>query len=266
MRFINSSFLSVFMVVTLCSCPNRAQKTENKTEYLTPKEYTYVVENSFPHLTTSYTQGLHYIDGVMWEGTGQFGESVLQVIDLKTGEAKVIKRLKDSQFGEGITVLGDKLYQLTWYSNTAYVYDLKSGREIKKIRYSGEGWGLTTDGESLYMSNGSETIYEIDPDTFERKRKITVINRGEIVNYINELEWINGRIWANVYTTDVVVIIDPKSGVVEGIINLTGILPLDDISSTTDVLNGIAYDVEGDRVFVTGKNWSKIFEIKIIEK
>lgn len=266
MRFLNCSFLFALTLLTLCSCMNNSKKKETKNRHVAPKNYTYIVKNSYPHKRTSYTQGLQFIDGVMWEGTGEYGSSALQTIELTTGRVNVINRLPDSQFGEGITVLGDKVYQLTWHSNTAYVYDRESGKELKKLRYSGEGWGLTSDGVNLYMSNGSESIYEIDPETFERKRKITVTNKGEVVDYINELEWINGKIWANVYTTDVVVIIEPKSGVIEGVIDLTNILPLSERTSTTDVLNGIAYDIEGDRVFVTGKNWSKIFEIKIIEK
>lgn len=266
MKFFNSSFLLITVAAMLCSCINNPKKTVSKKEYTTPKRYTYIVHNSFPHLTTSYTQGLQYIDGVMWEGTGQHGQSVLQKIDLKTGKAEVMNRLPNSQFGEGITVLGDKVFQLTWHDNTAYVYDRESGREIRKFRYSGEGWGITSDGVNLYMSNGSQTIYEIDPETFKRKRKITVTNKGEVVNYINELEWIDGKIWANIYTTDAIAIINPVSGEIEGIIDLTGILPISEITSTTDVLNGIAYDAKGDRIFVTGKNWSKIFEIKIVEK
>ena len=261
--------LSLLTAALLLSCGGNQTKRQGETSKqmaTTPKNYTYTIRNTYPHLTTSYTQGLQFIDGVMWEGTGQHGESVLQTIDLENGKAKTIAKLPDSEFGEGITVLGDSIYQLTWQSNTAYLYDRKTGKEIKKFRYAGEGWGLTSDGESLYMSNGTAKIYKINPQTFRREGSITATVNGVAVNYLNELEWINGKIWANVYTLDEIVIIDPKTGVVEGVIDLTNILPQSEVTDKTDVLNGIAYDAKGDRVFVTGKNWSKIFEIEIIEK
>ena len=231
-----------------------------------PVFYTYRVVAEHPHLTTSYTQGLQFIDGRMWEGTGQHGESKLQTVDLETGRAEVIAELPRSEFGEGITVLGDKVYQLTWTSNKVHIYDRATGAKIKDIRYSGEGWGLTTDGEVLYMSNGTSRIFRIDPETFARKSAFTVTLRGEPLNYLNELEWIDGKLWANVYTLDQIVIIDPASGVVEGVVDLRGLLPESEHTPSTDVLNGIAYDAEGQRIFVTGKNWSKLFEIELIKK
>ena len=230
-----------------------------------PARYSYRIVASYPHLTTSYTQGLQYVDGVMWESTGLNGKSRLQKIDIETGAADVVAELPDSEFGEGLAVLGDEIFQLTWTSNIAHVYDRKTGRRLRNVRYSGEGWGLATDGERLYMSNGSEYIYRVDPATFKREKTITVTVKGEPVRYLNELEWIDGRIWANVYTTDCIVIIDPETGAVEGIVDLQGLLPETEITSETDVLNGIAYDAVNKRIFVTGKNWSRIFEIELVE-
>lgn len=231
-----------------------------------PKQYTYEVRAIHPHPTDSYTQGLQYVDGVLWEGTGQLGQSVVQRLDLGTGRAELFARLPKEEFGEGITLLGDRLYQLTWQSNKAYVYDLKTGAKIEEFRYPGEGWGLTTDGQKLYMSDGSANIYTLDPATFKREKRTTVTLKGAPVDFLNELEWIDGKIWANVYTTDQIVIIDPTTGVVEGVIDLTGLLPVADVTASTDVLNGIAYAAAQKRIFVTGKNWSKLFEIEIREK
>ncbi|WP_418982770.1 glutaminyl-peptide cyclotransferase [Alistipes sp.] len=231
-----------------------------------PVRYTYAVRAVHPHLTTSYTQGLQFVDGTMWEGTGQHGESVLQRIDLATGKASIVARLPRTEFGEGITLLDGKIYQLTWQSNKAYVYDAASGRKLREFRYAGEGWGLTTDGRKLYLSDGSAAIHTIDPATFRREGHVTVTYRGEPVQYLNELEWIDGRIWANVYTTDQIAIIDPATGLVEGVVDLTGLLPEEDMTPATDVLNGIAYDAATGRIFVTGKNWPKLFEIEIIRQ
>lgn len=233
-----------------------------------PRQYTYRVKTVHPHSTKAYTQGLLWHDGRLWESTGQHGESVVQTLDLETGRTRELARLPRSEFGEGIAILGDELFQLTWQSNTAHVYRIRDGKleKTRDHRYTGEGWGLTTDGRKLYMSDGSANLYTVDPATFRREKRVTVTWRGEAVPYLNELEWIDGRIWANVYTTDQLVIIDPATGRVEGIVDLTGLLPAGEYTPTTDVLNGIAWDTEGRRLFVTGKNWSKLFEIEIIEQ
>ena len=224
------------------------------------------VVNSFDHQTTAYTQGLQFVDGKMWEGTGEYGRSRLQYTDLATGRVTVVAKLPDNHFGEGITLLGDKIYQLTWQNGVMHIYDSKSLKKIDKKHYKGEGWGLTTDGELLYMSDGTPDIRVLDPATLEVKRRISVICNGVSLPYLNELEWIEGKIWANVYTSNYIVIINPESGAVEGVIDLSGILPASEQDSKTDVLNGIAYDSVTKRIFVTGKNWSKLFEIKLIEK
>ncbi|MCM1151404.1 MAG: glutaminyl-peptide cyclotransferase [Alistipes sp.] len=231
-----------------------------------PTEYTYRVKASYPHPTDAYTQGLLYADGMLWEGTGQYGQSLLRKTDLANGRSETVARLPHSQFGEGIALLKGKLYQLTWHANTCHVYDAATRRKIREFRYPGEGWGLTTDGEKLYMTDGSAKIYTVDPATFRREKRTTVTFEGQPVDFLNELEWIEGKIWANVYTTDRIVIIDPPTGRVEGVVDLAGLLPREEQGPETDVLNGIAYDAATKRIFVTGKNWSRIFEIEIIAK
>ena len=231
-----------------------------------PKHYTYRVKAVYAHDTSSYTQGLQFVGGELWEGTGLHGLSTLRRTDLETGRTVVVAELPRSEFGEGITVLGDRVYQLTWTSNVAHVYDRTTGRKLADRRYTGEGWGLTTDGRKLYMSNGTDRIYRLDPDSFEREASVSVSFEGRPVPYLNELEWIDGRLWANVYTSDEIVIIDPATGFVEGVVDLAGLLPDEERTPETDVLNGIAYDAERGRILVTGKNWSKLFEIEIIER
>lgn len=260
-------FSTLILISALfAGCAGRQAKGQAASVPVEPVFYTYRVTAEHPHLATSYTQGLQYIDGQMWEGTGQFGQSRLQRIDLETGRADVVAELPARQFGEGITVLGELVYQLTWTSNIAHIYDRATGRKLREVRYPGEGWGLTSDGTHLYMSNGSPRIYRLDPETFNRLSSVTVTLRGEPLPYLNELEWIDGRIWANIYTLDRIAIIDPETGIVEGVVNLDGLLPESDRTPSTDVLNGIAWDADGKRLFVTGKNWNKLFEIELIEE
>ncbi len=218
----------------------------------------------YNHQVDAYTQGLQFDNGLMWEGTGEYGRSRLQYTDITTGRSTVVATLPDNHFGEGITLLGDKIYQLTWQNGIMHIYDRKSLKKIDERKYKGEGWGLTTDGQWLYMSDGTPDIRVLDPQSLELKRRIAVTCNGESLPYLNELEWIEGKIWANVYTLDQIVIIDPQSGVVESIVDLTGLLPDSQKTATTDVLNGIAYDKQTKRIFVTGKNWSKMFEIKLL--
>lgn len=255
------------LAMTLAACSGRTKTLRTETPAATPaapRTYTYRVIESYPHSTDSYTQGLLFADGVMWEGTGEYGHSRLQRIDLETGRTDVVATLPRSEFGEGIALLDGKIYQLTWENNKAYVYDAATGRQLRTFAYAGEGWGLTTDGERLYMSDGSEYLRILDPETFRVQRSVPVTFRGTPVQLLNELEWIDGKIWANVYVTDQIVIIDPASGIVEGVIDLRGLLPDEEIAPDTDVLNGIAYDAASERIFVTGKRWSKLFEIEII--
>lgn len=257
--------LVLILTVAIAGCGSQPKKKSTVAAPVEPVKYSCNVKTVYPHLRSSYTQGLQYIDGVLWEGTGEWGESTLQKVDLTSGKSNVLVRLPKSEFGEGITVLGDKVYQLTWTNNTVHVYNLQ-GEHLKDMRYQGEGWGLTSDGEKLYMSDGTARIFRVDPETFKREATIVVTMRGEAVNYINELEWIDGRIWANVYTTDYIIIINPTTGVVEGLVNCEGLLDEKEQNIDTDVFNGIAYDQAAKRIFVTGKRWPKLFEIEIVKQ
>ena len=248
---------------TLVSCGGVRKKSATP-QAVEPTFYTYEVVAEYPHLRTSYTQGLQFVDGEMWEGTGEYGRSQLLRTDIASGKVLQSKKLSKEEFGEGITVLGDKIYQLTWLNGKLHTYDKATLRHLATHTYKGEGWGLTSDGEKLYMSDGTNYIRVLNPETLAQERRFGVTLRGESLQYLNELEWIDGKIWANVYTTEHIVIINPENGVVEGIINLSGILPQKERDYKTDVLNGIAYDKVTKRIFVTGKNWSKLFEIRVI--
>lgn len=227
--------------------------------------YEYRVVAEYPHAVESYTQGLQYVDGVMWEGTGQEGRSYLQRIDLGSGKVDVVAALSDKEFGEGITHYKDEIYQLTWLSHVAHVYD-QAGKELRTIKYRGEGWGITTDGEELYMSDGSSTIRRVDPATFKTLESICVTFDGAPLDLINELEWVDGHIWANIYLTDAIVEIDPKTGVAVGYVDLPELrLSLKD-NPEAEVLNGVAYNSANGHLYVTGKQWNKLFEIEIIKE
>ena len=231
-----------------------------------PVEYSYQVVKEYPHDVEAYTQGLEYVDGVLYEGTGNYGTSSLRRVTLETGEVSKTRDLDQTLFGEGITVLGERIYQLTYKSQVGFIYDKSTFEEIQKVYYKNrEGWGLTNNGEELIMSDGTNVIYFLDPEMFTINRQIEVYHNMGPANSLNELEYIDGKLWANLYFTDEIVIIDPETGKVEGRINLKGILQAKHRKSTTDVLNGIAWDNEGERLFVTGKFWPRLFEIRIRE-
>ena len=257
-------FYTLAACVMVVSCGSARSKTKSQSVVVAPQKVDIEVVNIFDHQTDAYTQGLQFVDGQLWEGTGEYGGSRLQYTDLATGKSRVVATLPKEHFGEGITLLGDKIYQLTWQNGVMHIYDRKSYKRLEQRHYKGEGWGLTTDGQWLYMSDGTPDIRVLDPKTLEVKRRIGVMCNGTSLPYLNELEWIDGKIWANVYTLDQIVIINPESGVVEKFIDLGGILPQSERTVTTDVLNGIAYDSENGRIFVTGKNWSKMFEIRLL--
>ena len=232
-----------------------------------PVEYfTYEVVNQFSHDQNAFTQGLVYHNGFLYEGTGQYGESNIRKVELETGAVLKQEDLTSNYFGEGITILNEEIYQLTWMSNTGFVYDLASFDTINTFSYPMEGWGLTDDGESLIMSDGSANLYYLNPDDFNREGQLRVTLEGTPVNRINELEYINGFIYANIYMTDYIYRISPASGRVNGVIDLRGLL--DDRVVLQNrweaVLNGIAYDRENDRLYVTGKLWPYLFEIRLI--
>lgn len=229
------------------------------------KNYRVVVEESHPHDRGAYTQGLFFYNGTLYETTGHYGQSSIRRVDLKSG--RVINYLSENKkyFLEGSCAIDNRLYVLTWMEKSCLVYDIRTFKKIAEFRYTTEGWGLTTDGKSLIMSDGSDKIYYRDPSTFLVTKEMDVTLNGKKVNYINELEYIDGMIWANVYTTDVIVMINPKSGVVEGVIDCKNLLPYSMRTPNTDVLNGIAWDPETKGIYLTGKNWPKIFRVSLRE-
>jgi glutamine cyclotransferase len=228
--------------------------------------YGYEVENVYPHDRAAFTQGLIFKDGILWESTGQFGASSLRKVDLKTGRVLKLIPVPREFFAEGMTVFHDKVYQLTWQSQKGFIYKPDDFTKTGEFQYTGEGWGLTHDKDSLIMSDGTNQIRFLDPETFAVRRTISVFENGQPLRELNELEYVKGEIYANVWQTDRIVRIDPRDGRLTGTVDLTGLLPVADQDAETDVLNGIAYDEATDRLFVTGKLWSKLFEIRLIKK
>jgi glutamine cyclotransferase len=226
--------------------------------------YTYNITNTYPHDRDAFTEGLIFEDGVLYEGTGLLEQSTLRRVELETGAVLQIRELSDQLFGEGITIYGDKIIQLTWQSNIGFVYDKDSFELLQEFNYSTEGWGITHDGERLIMSDGTSTLHFLDPQTFEEISQLEVFDNDGPVTRLNELEYIQGEIYANVWQTDLVARIAPETGRVIGWIDLRGLLTAEDRLEPVDVLNGIAYDAEADRLFVTGKLWPKLFEIELI--
>ena len=220
------------------------------------------IVNTYPHDKTAYTQGLVFDDGVLYEGTGRRGQSTLRIVELETGEVTQSVSLLDTFFGEGITVFEDKIIQLTWTSQVGFVYNKTTFELIQNFTYSTQGWGITHNGTVLVMSVGTATLYFLDPQTFQVVGTVDVVDEKP-VTYLNELEYVNGKVYANVWLTDKIAIINPETGKVEGWIDLTGINEADK-TSTDAVLNGIAYDQASDKLFVTGKLWSKLFEIQLV--
>lgn len=240
------------------------QSQHSESKRVIAKLYNYDIVAEYPHSTGSYTQGLQYVDGVMWEGTGREGRSHLQRIDLNTGAVDIVASLPTDEFGEGITHYRGNIYQLTWENHKAYLYDSK-GTLIKSIPYRGEGWGITTDGEHLYMSDGTSTIRQVNSDSFATEKSICVTLNGEPLHFINELEWVDGHIWANVYLTDAIVEIDPATGIVIGFVDLTELRDRLYKNSEAEALNGIAYNEVTGNFYVAGKDWNRLFEIKVIK-
>jgi glutamine cyclotransferase len=228
--------------------------------------YSYKVVNTFPHDRQAYTQGMAFGKGILFEGTGGYGSSALRKVELESGRVLQEYRLPDMYFGEGITLHKDTLIQLTWKSHTGFVYDKSSFNLLRKFSYPTEGWGITHDGKRIIMSDGTSRLYFLDPENFNTTGYIEAHDENGPVNRINELEYIKGRIFANVWGTENVVIIDPGDGSVRGWIDLSGILGAGYYNNSTDVLNGIAYDAERERMIVTGKLWPLLFEITTVAK
>lgn len=228
------------------------------------KEYTVKVVKEYPHSRDAYTQGLFFHEGVLYETTGQYGESAIRKVDLATGQSLEEKKLSRKYFGEGSAILNGELYILTWTNRVAFRYDPSTLTYRSTLSWPREGWGLTGNGKQLIASDGSSTLYFLDAK-LQVQRKLGVTLNGRPLRYLNELEWIDGKIWANVYTTDSVVIINPSDGKVEALIDCAGLLPAKLRTRTTDVLNGIAVDGEG-HVYLTGKNWPRLYRIELVKK
>lgn len=251
MRCLIAILLMSFMIGSCADASVRQYKLEIVAEY--------------PHDTCSYTQGLFFHEGQMYETTGLHGKSSLRKVDLQTGKAIIRYDFAEKYFVEGSVVFKDNLYILTWDSKVAFVYDADSLKYRSSWKYPREGWGITTDGKQLIASDGSSTLYFMD-EKFSLKQRLNVRCEDRPVRWLNELEYIDGKIWANVYTTDEIVIINPKDGRVEGVIDCRGLLPKEMYTPETDVLNGIAYNAENGKIYLTGKNWPKLYEIKLVKK
>ena len=223
--------------------------------------YTYTIINTYHHDENAYTQGLFYEDGELYESTGNYGSSTLRRVKLETGEVLQQHNLPDSYFGEGITIMGDKIIQLTWQENKGFVYDKHSFELLQEFSYSTDGWGITYDGNRLIMSDGTANLYFLNPQTFEKVGQVEVRETSPVTR-INELEYIKGKVYANIWMEEKIAIIDPQTGQIEGWIDLSGIKDTEN-QGVDEVLNGIAYDSFGDRLFVTGKMWPHIFEIDV---
>ena len=232
--------------------------------------YTYEVIASYPHDPMAFTQGLIIVDGIMYEGTGRYQQSTLRQVDLSTGNSLQRTRLPDELFGEGITLFDDRIIQLTWKAGIGFVYSKDTFELLQTFTYPTEGWGITHDGERLIMSDGTANLYFRDPKTFDEIGRVEVFDENGPVVMLNELEYINGEVFANVWKTDKIARIDPETGQVTGWILLTDLLSPEELTNPADmqngiaVLNGIAYDATNDRLFVTGKLWPTLFEIEIV--
>ena len=258
--------------------PNSAGNGKANTNVNKPKAVpisTYEIVKTYPHDSKAFTQGLVYRDGFLYESTGEYGESTMRKVNLETGKVVQKHDLAEDYFAEGLAILGDKMYQLSWRERTAWVYNLADFRLLRELRYSGEGWGLTNDATNLFMSDGTHVIRVLNPETFETARTLVVNDEtGRPLMKLNELEFIKGEIWANIWHSEQIgkpnhiARIDPATGELKGWIDLSNISPNDQNGEdkSENTLNGIAYDEAGDRIFVTGKKWKNLYEIKVRPK
>ncbi len=226
--------------------------------------YTYRIVNTYPHNSNAFTEGLLFDNGYLYESTGRYGSSSLRKVDLTTGDVVQVRNLPAAYFGEGITVYDDNIIQLTWQSRTGFVYNEDSFNLLRQFTYPTEGWGLTYDGGRLIMSDGTSILHFLNPETLQSIGEIEVRDNDKPVKNLNELEYVNGKVYANVWKTDRIAIIEPDDGRVTGWIDLSGLLQTQAFSGHVDILNGIAYDSQEDRLFVTGKLWPFLFEIKLV--
>lgn len=276
MDFYQFRNIVLLTLIFLAACGSKATSPSNTTvapsKPSQPIEYSYRIVKTYPHDPKAFTQGLQFYQGYLYEGTGgRDGDdffSSLRKVDLETGRVLKKHDLPRDYFGEGITIFSDKIYQLTWQEMTAFVYDLDNFTLLREIRYPGEGWGLTSDGTDLIMSDGTHVLRFVDPESFKTKRTIVVRDEnGRPIARLNELEYIKGEIWANVWETPFILRIDPESGKLLGRIDFSDLVDQARRSNRrADVLNGIAYDSAGDRIFITGKLWDKVYEIQVQPK
>ena len=261
-KFFTVMLLTVTLAgVFACSDSSTAKHTADSVPV-----YSYQVINTWPHDTTAYTQGLVFYDGALFESTGLRGSSSLRRVELKTGKVKKKVDIAREYFAEGMTIFQDKIFQLTWQSQKGFVYDLKKFQQEGEFAYEGQGWGLTHDNQSLIMSDGTNRIRFLDPASFQVQRTISVYENGQPLTDLNELEYIKGEIYANIWKTNRIVRIDPATGRINAWIDMTGLHHEGNDPDSENCLNGIAYDAESDRLFVTGKRWPKLFEIRLVRK
>ena len=270
----------VVLLAVVSSCtslpepnPGNASSRSTSTVLTHPREfralevvplYTYEIVNTYPHDPKAFTQGLAFEEDILYEGTGLRGQSTLRKVELETGHILRLRELPPELFGEGVTIYRDKLIQLTLQSHLGFVYHKGSFELLREFNYPAEGWGITYDGRRLIMSDGSSTLRFLDPETLEEIGWIEVHDRNGPVARLNELEYVRGEIYANVWKTDRIARIAPQTGQVVGWINLQGLLSPEELNDRVDALNGIAYDAKNDRLFVTGKFWPKVFEVKLV--
>jgi glutaminyl-peptide cyclotransferase len=252
--------LTVAIALIACGCGGTASRGG-------VPEYGYEIVHAYPHDPEAFTEGLFYQDGFLYESTGLEGQSSIRKVKPETGEVVQRHELPPQYFGEGIVRWKDKLIQLTYKAQVGFVFDAAGFNLLREFNYPGEGWAMTHDGRRILMSDGTPQIRFWDPETLREQGRLTVSENGAPLPNVNELEWIEGEVWANVWLTDRIVRIDPASGAVVGSIDLSGLLSAADRAThQPDVLNGIAYDAQGKRVFVTGKKWPKLFEIRVVKK
>ena len=259
-----ATLLLCITLVTACHTPaNGDRATPEPSSNAVVPTYGFQIVNIWPHDSNAFTQGLILSDGKLLESTGQEGRSSLRSVELETG--KVLKKVDvpEPYFAEGIALLNGKIYQLTWQHQLGFIYDAQSFQKVGQFNYQGEGWGLTTDGRSLILSDGSNRIRFLDPSSFQVSKTITVLDGGKQVNELNELEFVQGSIYANIWHDNRIATIDPQSGRVNSWIDLTGLMPEGDVLDPEAVLNGIAYDQASDKLIVTGKLWPRVYEIKV---
>ena len=255
----NMRIIVLAAALTACACGPASQAGSIP-------EYTYQVIHAYPHDPLAFTQGLLYLNGYLYEGTGLEGRSSIRKVKLETGEVVQKRDIPESYFGEGIVNWKDRLIEISWKTEMGWVYDLASFAPVREFHYQGEGWGLTQDGKRLIESDGSDQLRFWDPETLRETGRITITADGEPVEKLNELEWVKSEVYANIWETDRIARINPSNGKVVGWIDCTGILKRADRTGNEDVLNGIAYDSQTDRLFVTGKQWPKLFEIKLVKR